>query len=119
MTILRKTLSVLAGTLAGGLCIAVVEATAHSVSGVQAAFAAAIAGYGLGALAGSAVAARFADRTSAAIVTGILSALAAVNLFAFPHPIWFAPAAVVSLLLGCAIGIRIARGPSDGALRLP
>jgi len=113
MNILRNAASVVAGIVAAGLCIAAIEAAAHSLAEGDTVFVAAVAGYGVGALVGSAIAARFGHRLCAAIVTGVLAVLAAINLFAFPHPIWFAPAAVVSLLAGWALGLRLIRsGPT-------
>lgn len=104
MAIFRKVLSVGAGALAAGLVIAGVEAAGHSLAQDEAVFAIAMVGYGLGAGTGSFIAALVADRTCAAIVTGILAVLATINLFAFPHPLWFAPTAVIVLLLGWAVG---------------
>lgn len=104
MTVFRKILSVAAGALAAGLVIAGVEAAGHALARGEAVFAIAMVGYGLGAGTGSLIAALMADRTCAAIVTGILAVLATINVFAFPHPLWFAPTAIIVLLLGWALG---------------
>ena len=104
MTILKRTLAILAGVTAAGVCVGLVETLAHARLQGQGVFAAAVAGYGLASLIGSAVAARIADRVSALIVTLVLAALAVVNLFAFAHPPWFAPVAVLTLALGWAVG---------------
>lgn len=114
MTILKRTLAILAGVAAAGLCIAGVEALAHARLQGQGVFAAAVAGYGLGALVGSALAARIGDRLCSGIVTLVLAALALVNLLAFPHPLWFAPVAVLILALGWAVGAAIGRRPPEG-----
>ena len=114
MPILRKFMSVVAGIFAGGLVVAAVEAAGHAVLNGEWLFAAAAAGYGLAAAAGSFVAGRLGDRLCSVIVTGVLALLAAINLFAFPHPPWFTPIAVVLLVLGWRIGSRMA-GPGRSA----
>lgn len=116
MTILRKSLAVVGGILIGGLLIAAVEAVGHSLVRGEAVFGVAITGYGFGAAAGSLVAARFADRVCSMIVTGALALVAAINFFAFPHPLWFAPTAVIIMLLGWALGAQFAgvRGITSG-----
>lgn len=114
MTRLKRTLAILAGVAAAGLCVAGVEALAHAALQGQGVFAAAVAGYGLGALVGSALAARIGDRLCAGIVTLVLAGLALVNLLAFPHPLWFAPVAVLALALGWAAGTATARRRPDG-----
>lgn len=108
MTILKRTLAILTGVAAAGVCVAAVEAMGHAALQGQGVFAAAVAGYGLAALIGSVIAARIGDRVCAAIVTLVLAILAVVNLFAFPHPAWFAPVAVLTLALGWAVGTAIA-----------
>lgn len=116
MTILRKTLAVLGGILSGGLVITAVEAIGHSFARGEAVFGVAITGYGIGTAAGSFVAARFGDRVCSMIVTSALAILAAINFFAFPHPLWFAPTAVIIMLLGWALGAQFAgvRGIKSG-----
>lgn len=106
MTLARKIMIVMGGTLAGGLAIAAVEAIGHSAVVGDTVFAVAVFGYGLGALIGSAFAAYFADRQAAVLISLILACLALVNLFAFPHPIWFVPAAAIALAVGCIAGLR-------------
>lgn len=108
MAILRKVLSVGAGVIAAGLVIAGVEAVGHGRFEGAGAFGTAIVGYGLGAATGAFIARRLADHLSSALVTGLLAVLATINLFAFPHPLWFAPTAAVALLLGWAVGSRVA-----------
>ena len=108
MTILKRTFAILAGVAAAGVCVAAVEAMGHATLQGQGVFAAAVAGYGLAALIGSAAAVRIGDRVCAGIVTLVLAMLAVVNLFAFPHPLWFAPVAVLTLALGWAFGTVIA-----------
>lgn len=107
MKILSKVLSVGAGVVAAGLVIASVEAVGHALFQGDAAFALALVGYGFGSATGAFVAARLADRICSAAVTGLLAVLAAINLFAFPHPLWFAPTAIVVLLFGWAVGSRV------------
>jgi len=108
MTMLRKIGGVVGGVLAAGLVIAGVETAGHSVASGEAVFALAVAGYGLGALAGSALCTALAGRRLSMAVPIVLGVLALVNLFAFPHPLWFAPVAVLTLALGWAFGTVIA-----------
>ncbi|WP_066529635.1 hypothetical protein [Erythrobacter sp. CCH5-A1] len=108
MTMLRKIGGVVGGVLAAGLVIAGVETAGHSMTSGEAVFALAAAGYGLGALAGSAVCAALAGRGLSIAVPVVLGVLALINLFAFPHPLWFVPAAAVMLAAGWWIGTRLA-----------
>lgn len=74
------------------------------------AFLVVLAGYGLGAFAGSATTARFAP-TRAAHLAGLLGAflLAAslMNLVALPHPTWFWLANVLLIVGGAWLGFRL------------
>jgi pimeloyl-ACP methyl ester carboxylesterase len=118
MAILRKVLSVGGGVIVAGAVIAGVEALGHAQFEGEGAFGAAVVGYGLGAATGAFTAARIADRLCSIIVTGLLAILATINLFAFPHPLWFAPAAAIALLIGWVVGSRAAdmgRGVGDKA----
>lgn len=108
MTMLRKIGGVVGGVLAAGLVIAGVETAGHSMARGEAVFALAVTGYGLGALAGSALCAALAGRSLSIAVPVVLGALAIVNLFAFPHPVWFVPAAAVMLAAGWWIGTHLA-----------
>lgn len=107
MAMARKILGVLAGTVVAGVTVALVEMVGHARLAGDAVFGVVVIGYGLGALAGTIVATRIADRRVAKAVPLILAALAAINLFSFPHPIWFAPAAIAALALGWFLGGRI------------
>ncbi|WP_285713738.1 hypothetical protein [Erythrobacter oryzae] len=108
MTMLRKIGGVVGGVLATGLVIAGVETAGHSIASGEAVFALAVAGYGLGALAGSAVCAALAGRSLSIAVPLVLGVLALINLFAFPHPVWFVPAAAIALASGWWLGARLA-----------
>ena len=108
MTVMRKFGGVLAGVLAAGAVIAGVETAGHSLAGGEAVFAFAIAGYGLGALAGAMVCTMIAGRRPSIAVPLVLAVLAILNLFALPHPVWFVPAAAAALAGGWWIGTRLA-----------
>lgn len=93
--------AILGGIVAAGAVIAVVEWAGHQMAdqNASAPFAAALAGYGVGGLAGAVLARHLAPARAVAgwSVIGVLSLLAAINLFAFPHPDWFAPLAITIL----------------------
>ena len=115
MAAVRSIAAVLGGVVVAGGAIALVEMAGHSSLQGGSVFGAAVVGYSLGALVGTAVATMVADRRTALAVPVILAALAAVNLFSFPHPRWFAPAAIVSLALGWWIGsLASSLGPRRG-----
>lgn len=104
MTVVRKIIAVVAGATAASLVIAAVESVAHgSLAGDQL-FAAVILGYGLGALAGTMVAAAVADPRTSIFIPVLLALLALINLFAFPHPLWFMPLAALALFYGWRLG---------------
>lgn len=100
----RRILAVLAGVISAGVTVALVEGIGHAAVTGEAVFGVAVGGYALGALVGTVVAQIIADRRTAVAVPLALAVLAAVNLFSFPHPLWFIPAAAVSLALGWWIG---------------
>lgn len=116
MNVLRTTLAAVSAIVASAVVIAGTEALAHANLSGDARFGAATVGYALGAMAGSAVATMFGVRHLATAVTLLLAVLAAVNLFSFPHPLWFAPLAVLMLVLGWVVGQRLGeRIPSSRA----
>lgn len=104
---IRNVLIPTAGVLVAGSVIALTEAAGHAVLSGDGRFGAAVAGYGLGTMAGTALATRFAGRRPATAVPVVIAAMAAVNLLGFPHPTWFAPAAVASIALGWFLGSRV------------
>lgn len=107
MTVVRKIIAVVAGAAAASLVIAAVESVAHgSLAGDQL-FAAVILGYGLGALVGTLVAAAIAGHRTSSFVPVLLALLALINLFAFPHPLWFMPVAALALFCGWRLGAII------------
>lgn len=107
-SILRVVGGVIAGLVAGSVVIALVETAGHALFTGEALFGAVAVGYGLGALAGTVAATLIAGRRTAMAVPVVLAVLAGVNLFAFPHPAWFAPAALVTLTLGWFVGASLA-----------
>lgn len=109
MTIGRSIGGVVAGIVVAGVVIAVVEAIGHAALSADRAFVAAVVGYGLGAAAGTGVAAVIATTRVAMIVPAILAVLAIVNVMSFPHPRWFVPAAVAALMLGAVAGAQLRR----------
>lgn len=107
MSIGRNILGIAGGVLAAGMVIALVEIVGHRIATGNGRFLAAIVGYGLGACAGTFAAMLLTSRGAAIAVPIILSGLAIANLFAFPHPGWFAPAACVMLALGWFVGASL------------
>lgn len=91
------------------LVVLVVESAGHAALEGDGVFGAAILGYGVAALIGTVIAAKVADSRTAAAVPLILAGLAIINLFTFPHPPWFFPAAAVALALGWWSGATAAR----------
>lgn len=106
----RPLLAFLAGLVAAGLTIAVVEAVAHGAVSGEALFGAVAAGYGLGALVGGVVANRLSPaRWPGIVVTLALAALALLNLVTIAHPVWFVPVAALALAAGHLAAGRLAR----------
>lgn len=107
MSVARKALGPIAGIVVAGAVIALTESILHRLPMQDALFAGVAAGYGLGALAGGAAAARIArHRIGPILVALVLAALAAINLFAMPHPWWFAPLAALLLFAACRVAMR-------------
>ena len=104
MAVGRRIVAVVGGVVAAGVVVALVEATGHALGSGEVVFAIVVLGYLLGALVGTGIAAMIADRRAAIAVPVLLAALAAANLFAFAHPVWFAPTAAVALVLGWGCG---------------
>jgi hypothetical protein len=110
MTIGRSVVAGLAGIVAAGATVALVEAATHAVASGERAFGGAVLGYGAGSLVGSALAMRLSGGpAAAAAVPLMLGVLAGINLASFRHPDWFAPAALVALGAGWWAGTRARR----------
>lgn len=106
--ILRNVLAFIGGVFAAGAVIALVEIAGHSFASEAGLFAIVAAGYGLGALAGSAMAARIGTHSWPPMGVALaLAAMAILNLFAIAHPVWFIPAAAVALIAGHLAGRRL------------
>lgn len=114
MSVLKTIVGVVVGVVAAGLPIAGVEAVAHGRLQGDALFIAVIIGYGIGAFLGTAVAAKIAGARMAMAVPLLLGLLATLNLFAFPHPWWFAPLGIVALAIGWRSGIALPNRFSKG-----
>jgi hypothetical protein len=97
------------GIVVAGCIVAGIEMIGHASGDSDVPFIAALVGYFAGALAGGTLAAWISDRPRIAIVcvTGLLTILALINLFAMPHPVWFAPVAAVLLLFAAALAVRM------------
>jgi hypothetical protein len=106
MAVGRIIIGAVAGVIVAGVMIAVVEGMTHAAVSGDRAFGGAVLGYGLGALVGSATAARVSGRHASLAVLLILVGLAGINLLSFPHPGWFAPVATVALGRGWWVGSR-------------
>jgi hypothetical protein len=117
MATLRSILAVGAGVVAAGVVIATTEGLAHGRLSGDGPFIGAIIGYGLGAAAGTAVAAIIVQARAARLVPVLLALLALINLLSFSHPWWFAPGAGAALLVGWYIGTLIAKTRLGGAVR--
>lgn len=103
----RNVMGGIGGVVAAAVVIAIAEAIGHASLHGDAVFGAAVAGYGLGSMAGSAVAARIANVRIAIAVPVVLAVLAAINLVSFPRPPWFAPAALAVLVVGGFVGSKL------------
>lgn len=105
---MRTGLAIVAGIVVASLCVMGVEAAGHAALSGEGAFAAAVAGLGLGAFAGGMVAARIGRSTTPAWVVGLLlGVLSLINVFSFSHPMWFVPAAAFALGLATALAARM------------
>lgn len=104
MAIAKQIIGSVIGIAAAAGVIAVTEAIGHSVASGEAVFGAAVAGYGIGCGVGTFIATVIAGRSVSIVVPVVLAILATINLFAFTHPGWFAPAGVVALAVGWLIG---------------
>jgi hypothetical protein len=97
----RMLVGAVVGVFAGGLCVAAVEAIAHQVLRGQAVFVAAAAALALASAVGVAVAVWLGQSAASGwVVNAALGSLMLVNVFSFPHPVWYVPAAGAALLLG-------------------
>lgn len=118
MTIVRSILAVAAGGVASAAVIAGAEMLIHAVMDGDAVFGAVAIGYGLAALTGTWLALKISPvRVAGIVVTVLLAALAASNLFFIMHPVWFAPLAAVLLVIAWWIGDHLAfaeRRATDG-----
>ena len=127
--LLRNVLAVVAGLAAAVAVVAVVEglsarvfplpegldysdrtAMAEAIGNLPAgAFVFVVAAWGLGALAGAAVATGISRRVGPGYLIGVLLLAAAVsNLLMIPHPGWMWAGGIVVILLGTMVGSRLA-----------
>lgn len=108
MAIGRQIIGSVVGIAAAGGIIAVAEAIGHGAASGEAIFGTAIAGYGIGCAVGTFIATIIAGRAVSMVLPVILAILAAISLFSFPHPWWFAPAGVIALAAGWLVGRSLA-----------
>ncbi|MBB3032925.1 hypothetical protein [Alteriqipengyuania lutimaris] len=95
------------GVFGSGLAIMLLEKTVHSRLEGTTMFVAVVVIYAVAAVLG-AVLSGWIGGTWAAVAVGVLlAALAAMNTFAMPHPIWFIPASALAIAAGCWIGLRL------------
>lgn len=106
---MRRILAVLAGVLAAGGVIALIEMLVHQQLTGDGRFLGAVIGYGAGALVGTVIAGVIASASVARLIPVMLAGLALINLLSFPHPLWFVPAAAASLLAGWFAGAWLGR----------
>lgn len=113
----RKIVALVLGIVTAGVVIAIVEGMAHGRVEGDALFGTVAVGYGLGAFAGDLVALRLSGARWVAITaTCILGLLGIINMFALPHPLWFAPVAAASLAAGLFAAIGTARRRGSASL---
>ncbi len=122
-----------AGVVAGGLLVALVEGIGHrvyplpeglDVKDVEAlkeyvatlpagALLFVLLAWAVGSFGGGWLAAKIADRkrlVHALVVGGVLMAFGIVNLVTIPHPLWFAVVGVVLFLPAACAGAKLAGG---------
>ncbi len=107
---LKIALGILAGVFAGGLSLGLIEMAGHQIATGDAKFAIAAVGLGVAGFFGGLVA-LFIGRAKwlAWAIATLLMALSLINVFSFPHPIWFVPLAGFSLLIGALAANRFMR----------
>jgi hypothetical protein len=128
--VLRHTLAVVAGVVVAGMIILLFEGLNsqffppppgldHATHAEMAewlrslptgAFLVVLAGYGIGAFAGSAATARVAPSRAAhlaGLVGAVLLVASLMNLVALPHPAWFWVANVLLIVGGAWLGFRV------------
>ncbi|MFK7955585.1 MAG: hypothetical protein AB8B96_05780 [Lysobacterales bacterium] len=105
---LENVLALIAGVLAGGATVAAVEALGHGWLQGQAQFVVASVGLGVATLMGGSVSAWISKAAIIPLlVAAVLTCLMVVNVFSFPHPVWFLPAALMSIGAGSAVVWRL------------
>ena len=133
--ILRVSLAVVAGVIAGGAVVFVTEAIGHSLFPPPAdidlsnpddvkrlmaslpagAFAMVLLGWFLGSLAGAYVAHAIAKKPVAAwAVAGIFILFTITNFFMIPHPMWMIAAGLLIPVVSAWLALRM-RGSADPA----
>lgn len=98
---LRIGLAVLAGIVTAGGCVAGIEMIGHRIVSGAGLFVVAAAGLGVSALIGGLIAiwiGRFP--ILAWVIAGVLACLSLINVFSFPHPVWFVPVGAALLIAG-------------------
>lgn len=109
-TWVRILLGLVAGVFLAGGSLGVVEMIAHQVSDGHTVFIFAAAGLGIGAFMGGSLANWIArDARIAWAVGGLLAALSLVNVFSFPHPVWFVPTGFTLVAIGAFAASRLIR----------
>ncbi|MEL6789806.1 MAG: hypothetical protein AAFO78_04440 [Pseudomonadota bacterium] len=107
-SIFRTGVALVVGVLVGGAAVAGVEATGHAFLKGPALFIIAALGLGIGSLLGTTAALFIGRRRWLAPTIGIvLWGLMLMNVFAFAHPVWFAPTATVLIALGVFAALRL------------
>ena len=102
----RRALAVVAGVVAAGVAIGLMEAAAHSAMDGEALFGAVCVAQGLAAALGGGIAAKWGGSAVLGwIVAAILLALSLGNVFSFPHPGWFVPLVTLAVGAGAQVGI--------------
>ena len=108
-SMMRKVAAVVAGVVLSGIVTGVAESAAHAAPKGDALFAMVGAAQGLAAVVGAGIAAKLGGSGMLGwVVAALLLVLSLVNVFSFPHPMWFVPLVSLSLGGGAKLGIVLA-----------
>ncbi|MBY0566589.1 MAG: hypothetical protein K2P70_04725 [Hyphomonadaceae bacterium] len=106
---LRNFLVGVGAVFSAGLFIALAETALHALITGELVFVGVALSYAVAATLAAAIARRWSNALVAIVACVLLGALAALNLFMLPHPQWFAPLAIATLVGGYVLGSRIGR----------
>ena len=102
-----------AGLVAAAIVYFVIERLSHGWFGETWTLIALLVAYSLGAMTGGAVGAKIGGANASYIVAALFSLVAATTAFAFPHPWWFLPSAIVLIFGNSFVGSKFVSHPED------